>query len=135
MYVNPFDSIRNDDGTFKSFGSCVKKRRKDLEINIRQMATEIGMTPAYLSDIEKGNRYAPSGNTSKVDFLTKMSHVLSLDQKQTKNFFMLAYLSQSSCPKNLREYFSLHQEALFVFLTAIDENWSNDDWKKLLAKK
>ena len=49
-------SMNNNDTTF---GSFIETRRKQKQISIRKMAEMLGITPAYLSDIEKNRRYAP----------------------------------------------------------------------------
>ncbi len=43
-------SMNNNDTTF---GSFIETRRKQKQINIRKMAEMLGITPAYLSNIEK----------------------------------------------------------------------------------
>lgn len=43
-------SMNNNDTTF---GSFIETRRKQKQISIRKMAEMLGITPAYLSDIEK----------------------------------------------------------------------------------
>ena len=44
------------------FGRFIEAKRKEKGINLRKFAELIdNMAPAYLSDIEKGNRYPPEG--------------------------------------------------------------------------
>ena len=45
-----------------SFGRYIKQKREKQGITLRGLATELRMTPAYLSDIENGNRHAPLYN-------------------------------------------------------------------------
>ena len=42
-----------------SFGKFVRQRREELGMSVRTLASELELTPAYISDIEKGNRSAP----------------------------------------------------------------------------
>lgn len=42
-----------------TFGQYLREKREALGKSVRGFAEELGMTAAYLSDIEKGNRYAP----------------------------------------------------------------------------
>ena len=44
----------------RTFGKFVRQRREELGKTVRGFAAELNITPAYLSDIEKGNRAAPN---------------------------------------------------------------------------
>ena len=37
------------------FGEFVKAKRQEKEISLRKLAEELGIVPAYMSDIEKGS--------------------------------------------------------------------------------
>ena len=41
------------------FGKYVKQRRESLGKTMRSFAEEVGISPAYLSDIENGHRNPP----------------------------------------------------------------------------
>ena len=41
------------------FGEFVKAKRQEKELSLRKLAEELGIVPAYMSDIEKGRRYPP----------------------------------------------------------------------------
>ncbi len=43
------------------FGQFVQERRKRPGITLRGFAEQLDVAPAYMSDIEKGSRYAPTG--------------------------------------------------------------------------
>ena len=40
----------------KNFGRLVRQERKTREIGLREMAKKIGVSPTYLSKIERGDR-------------------------------------------------------------------------------
>lgn len=50
---------------------ALRKVREDLNISLRQMALKIGITPPYLSDIERGNRRCPEAVQEAYERLTK----------------------------------------------------------------
>ena len=50
---------QNKEETPSSFGRFIRQRRQELGYTVRGFARELGITAAYLSDIEKGHRYAP----------------------------------------------------------------------------
>ena len=41
----------------KEFGKCFRFKRKSLGISLRECAKSLGLTPAFLSDVELGRRY------------------------------------------------------------------------------
>ena len=41
------------------FGEFIAEKRKSRGLTLRGLAAELGIVPAYMSDIEKGNRYPP----------------------------------------------------------------------------
>ena len=47
------------------FGEYIKSKRLEKGISLRELASKVGITPTYMSDIEKGRRNAP--NKEKVD--------------------------------------------------------------------
>lgn len=71
-----------------TFGKFVRERREALNKTVRGLAAELGVTPAYLSDIEKGNRYAPKNRLEDLFLLLKISD----DQKSA--FYDLAALTR-----------------------------------------
>ena len=52
-----------------SFGKFINEKRKTANITLRRFAEMIGIAPAYLSDIEKGNRYPP--DREKLDLIAQ----------------------------------------------------------------
>ena len=44
----------------KSFGSLVRQKREAREIGLREMAQKIGVSPTYLSKIERGDFEPPA---------------------------------------------------------------------------
>ena len=58
-----------------TFGHYVRQRREELGISVRRMAAELGITPVYLSDIEKGNRYAPK------TYMDRMMQLLAVPEE------------------------------------------------------
>ena len=77
------------------FGKYIEAKRKERGINLRKFAERIdNMAPAYLSDIEKGNRYPPDR-----DKIAKMAEVLGLDAKETADLYDLAAFDRASVEK------------------------------------
>ena len=73
------------------FGEFVKAKRQEKEISLRKLAEELGIVPAYMSDIEKGRRYPPDK-----DKIYKIAEVLGLNEDDTNTLFDYAALSRDN---------------------------------------
>ncbi len=130
-FNNPFDNQEVTSYTEKSFGRSVRQRREQLGISLRQMAKDIGMSPVYLSDIERSSRPAPSGVVSKIDYMSALMEELQLTELQ-KNVFKI--MAQLSAMKNINfwdNYFRNNPNALNFFIMALRKSWSNEKWAEL----
>jgi transcriptional regulator with XRE-family HTH domain len=105
----------------------VKARRESLGKSIRGMATELDMTPAYLSDIEKGNRYAPERH------LDKMVRVLQLTTEAELDYFYdLAGKSRNDNFPDLTEYIGKKQIARVALRRARDYDIPDSQWEEFI---
>lgn len=118
------------------FGKYIEAKRKEKGINLRRFAELIDkMAPAYLSDIEKGNRYPPDK-----DKITKMAQVLELNAKETAELFDLAAFDRASVEKeknstvssDLPEYIMSNEKLRVALRMARDAGADDDDWIKVI---
>ncbi|MDR0695955.1 MAG: helix-turn-helix domain-containing protein [Christensenellaceae bacterium] len=118
------------------FGKYIKAKRKEKGINLRKFAELIDkMAPAYLSDIEKGNRYPPDR-----DKIAKMAEVLGLDANETAELYDLAAFDRASVEKekssavasDLPEYIMSNDKLRVALRMARDSNAGDDDWIKVI---
>lgn len=70
------------------FGAAIRKLRLERGISQKQMAEGLGVTPAYLSALEHGNRGAPS-----FDFLQRVAGYFNIIWDDADALFRLARLS------------------------------------------
>ena len=84
---------------YSSFGTYFSAMRKRAKLTYRELASRIGYSPAYLSDIEKGRRYPFSA-----DKLRKLSLILGLNAEETNTMFDLAGESREVIPADIAEY-------------------------------
>ena len=82
-----------------NFGEYVKEKRMEKGISLRQLASKIGISPSYMSDIEKGRRYAP--DKEKLEQLQKL---LFVNEDEIQKFYDLAGLSRNEVPQDLPDY-------------------------------
>lgn len=118
------------------FGKYIEARRKEKGINLRKFAELIdNMAPAYLSDIEKGNRYPPDR-----DKIAKMASVLGLTAEETADLYDLAAFDRASVEKeksstvssDLPEYIMSNEKLRIALRMARDTGADDDDWIKVI---
>lgn len=74
-----------------TFGAFVRECREERGYSVRSFAKLLGCSAAYLSDIEKGNRYAPK------KYLDKIFEALGLPEEDRQDFEDLAVLPEDFC--------------------------------------
>jgi len=118
------------------FGKSIELKRKEKGINLRKFAELIdNMAPAYLSDIEKGNRYPPDK-----DKISKMAQVLELTLEETAELYDLAAFDRASVEKeknsavspDLPEYIMSNEKLRVALRMARDSGAGDDAWIKVI---
>ena len=73
------------------FGEFVRQKRQQQYISLRQFAIKLGITAAYLSDIENGAAKAP---TTNAELAGNMMRLLFVDEEEVIPFYLMAMASQ-----------------------------------------
>lgn len=81
------------------FGEFISEKRKSKKISLRKMADSLDLSPAYLSDIEKGRRNPP-----RIEILEKLSDLLGLSQGEFDNMVDMASEARDEIPMDLPDY-------------------------------
>ena len=109
------------------FGEFVKAKRQEKEISLRKLAEELGIVPAYMSDIEKGRRYPPDKEK-----IYKIAEVLGLNEDDTNTLFDYAALSRDNgVSPDLSDYVMGVGNLRTALRKARDINAGEDDWQKM----
>lgn len=109
------------------FGEFVKQRRESLGKTQKGFAAEVEISPAYLSDIENGNRRAPE------KFLERFAKALSITSQDELNaFYDMAGISQRGQHSDINTYIDDKPSARLALRTAMDTDWTDDDWRELI---
>lgn len=117
------DKISNRD----KFGTFVRNRRTELGISLRDFAESLGITPAYLSDIERGNRKAP------LEHLEQISVLLGLQESDMEFFIDLSGCSHSNWPE-INEYLAKNKSAREFVRLARDKGMSGEEFLQAVNK-
>lgn len=124
-----FSRINVDSYDKNTFGNCIKIQREELGLSIREVARRIDISAAYLSDIEKGNRYAPSKN----NVIEKLIKALNISKEDEEYVYDMAYATRG-CHKNLIDYLSECKNARKFLRYAKELNLTSDEWQILFNK-
>lgn len=109
------------------FGEYVKQRRERLKMTMRDFADKVKISPAYLCDIEKGNRRPPE------KYLEKFAEVLQIkDAEELNTFYDSAGISKNGQHSDINMYIDGLPSARMALRTAKDNNYTDEDWLKLV---
>ena len=108
------------------FGEYVRSRRESLGKSLRGLAAAVGIAPAYLSDIEKGNRAAPQKH------LGALIEHLAIPEGEQNAFFDLAARARDSVSPDLSAYVMKNDYARFALRKARDYNITNEKWQSFI---
>lgn len=110
------------------FGKFIESKRKALGMTLRGLAAELGIAPAFMSDIEKGHRYPPNR-----DKLYDMARILKLNEDDTNLMFDLAAGEKdNTVSPDLPEYIMNNNSARAALRIARDNNASEAVWQKVI---
>ena len=117
------NSITNRD----KFGIYVRTRREELGIKLRDFAKILNIAPAYLSDIEKGNRTAP------LNHLEIIARELKVEESELEFFYDIAGCTHGNWPE-LNEYLASNRSAREAVRLARDKGLSEEEFLEMVLK-
>ena len=110
------------------FGEFIAEKRKSRGLTLRGLAAELGIVPAYMSDIEKGHRYPPDK-----DKLYELSRILCLSEDETNTMFDLAAgEKENTVSPDLPEYIMGNEQVRVALRMARDSDKSIEIWQKVI---
>ena len=111
------------------FGEYIAGKRKARDISLRQMAENLGITPAYLSDIEKSRRNPPD-----IETLEKIAKLLHLTPDEKNTMLDFAGNDRKQIAPDLPGYIMDIPEARTALRKARDLGKQADFWKAISDK-
>ena len=127
--MNLIEIIRNNEVDDRTFGKYVKERREALGMSIRGLASELKVSAAYISDIEKGNRYAPS--QGKLD---KLIEVLRIPEEYRVAFNDLASATHGFTYEDINPYLGREPHARVALRKAEKMGLSDSFWISVIEQ-
>lgn len=113
----------------KTFGTYLRKRRESLGMSIRGLAAELKVSAAYISDIEKGNRYAPSQEK-----LERLMEVLQIPEEDRLAFNDLASATHGFLYEDINPYLGREPHARVALRKAEKMGLSDSFWISVIER-
>ncbi len=99
-----------------------------MGMTLRGLAAEIGIVPAFMSDIEKGHRYPPKKET--LDKLAEALHMTEAERNQM--FDLAAEEKENTVSPDLPEYIMGNEQVRVALRMARDTENSDKVWQKVI---
>lgn len=109
-----------------TFGRIIRESREALGMTVRELAGKVGMTAMYLSDIERGNRYAPKGE--KLENLFKTLQLSEDDRK----IFNITAAATRGLYQDINAYLVKQPLARVALRLAEDTELSDEHWQEFI---
>ena len=114
----------------KTFGKFIKEKRLEKGINLRKLAELLVLAPAYISDIENGNRNSPSP-----DKMEKLVEVLGLNEDEKNEMYDLAAKDRdNTVAPDISEYVKSNDLVRVALRKARNLNLGEQEWLKIIEK-
>jgi len=114
----------------KTFGAFIKEKRLEKGINLRKLAELLELAPAYISDIENGNRNSPSP-----DKMEKLVEVLGLNEDERNEMYDLAAKDRdNTVAPDISEYVKSNDAVRVALRKARNLNLGEQEWLKIIEK-
>lgn len=126
-----FNDIKPEEYSKPTFGKCIRARREELGKTAKEVAKAIGMSPVYLSDIERGLRPAPTGANSGINYMENLIKELQIPSDEVHAFLTMAEVS-SGRYEDISSYLSRSPTARVALRLADEKGISEDEWLKFI---
>jgi transcriptional regulator with XRE-family HTH domain len=113
---------------YTNFGDFLSAKRRQRGITSLAMSEQIGLSPGYYCDIEKGRRNPPER-----DVLNQILKLLRLSEEDMLIFFDLAGSARSQVSLDLPEYI-MKNEVVRIALRLAKEKADDEDWNQFIER-
>lgn len=110
-----------------NFGEFIAQKRIEMGITLRDMASRLGVTAPYLSDVEKDRR-----NPFDMDKLTLLATILQLSPEENAQMLDLVGKKRNSVAPDLPEYIMGRDYVSAALRTARDLNAGEEEWLRFV---
>lgn len=109
------------------FGKLVRKYRIDVHMKLGEMASLVGVSPAFLSSVENGKK------NPSADLVNKIAGVLNLNGTETEELHLASVASRSEYRIDMAKKDELAKETVAMFARSIESSsLSREQAEKIL---
>lgn len=112
---------------YKNFGDFLSSKRKEHNLTLRKMADLLGISAAFLTDVEKDRR-----NPFDQDKLERISEIFHLSEDECSQMMDLVGKKRDSVPPDVQSYVKPRAYVSAALRTARDLDASEEDWQKFV---
>lgn len=113
--------------SYKNFGEFLHKKRIAKGVSYRDLASFLGVSAPYLSDIEKDRRNAPT-----MEKLERLANYFNLSQEETAVMYDLAGQKKEEIAPDIPGYIKENVYVATALRTARDLGASESDWQQFI---
>lgn len=114
---------------YESFGQFLHEKRLERKMSYRDLASSLGLSAPYISDMEKGRRNAPS-----MDVLENLASYFNLSEEEKTMMFDLAGESKNEIAPDLPNYIRDNDSVVVALRTARDLGATQKDWENFVRE-
>lgn len=114
---------------YESFGEFLLAKREERDITLREMARKLGVSAAYLSDVEKNRSSALTKER-----LDKVAQILQLSKEEEKEMFDLAGKQRKTLAPDIPDYIMGKDYVVAALRTARDLNAGEAEWLRFVEE-
>lgn len=114
---------------YESFGQFLHEKRLERKMSYRDLASSLGLSAPYISDMEKGRRNAPS-----MDVLENLASYFNLSEEEKTMMFDLAGESKNEIAPDLPNYIRDNNSVVVALRTARDLGATQKDWENFVRE-
>ncbi|MCD7724953.1 MAG: helix-turn-helix domain-containing protein [Clostridiales bacterium] len=114
---------------YANFGEFIKEKRVEKKITLREMASKLGVSAPFLTDVEKNRR-----NSFDIDKLNKIAVILELSEDEKELMLDLAGRTRDQIAPDLPEYIMERDYVSSALRTARDLDAGEEEWKQFVEE-
>ena len=114
---------------YKNFGDFLYQKRIENKITMRQMADELGVSPVFISDIEKDRR-----NPFDVNRLKQLVPFLNLTDEERDLMYDLAGKKRNEVAPDLHDYITENDYVSAALRTCRDLEVGEEEWARMVEE-
>jgi len=121
--------VKKMSNNYSNFGEFIAQKREEKKITLREMAKKLGITPPYLSDVEKDRR-----NPFDLEKLELLANILLLSEEDKTIMLDLAGKKRNEVAPDLPEYIMERDYVSAALRTARDLDAGEDEWLEFVKE-